>query len=187
MLLPLGGKPLVWHAWNAAVEAFGNENVVCAIPASAENDELAEVLIGFGANIALSTDPEWDVLARFWGCANIYRWHPDSVIVRVTPDDFRKDAVSLRKAAAGERPAVELGGEAFTLAMLNDAHKRIPFDDKERREHITYALFDVPAPRYPPGLWTIDTQEDYERACEMMAEKVAEKISVPPRKRIVWP
>lgn len=164
MLLPLGGKPLVWWAWNAAVEAFAAANVVCAIPASAENDELADELRWFSAEVFRWDGPERDVLGRFYHCAHRYRWHPDSVIVRVTPDDHRKDVDGLRRVAAGERLSVEYAGEAFTLAMLDAAYARVPFTDPAR-EHITDALFPsrMPAPQ-APGPWTIDTQEDYDAA-----------------------
>lgn len=165
MLLPLAGKPLVWHAWNAAVKAFGAGNVVCALPASQENDQLASVLVGLSATVFRWAGPENDVLGRFHACAHRYRWHPDSVIVRVTPDDPRKDAeiMSRHLVACGQRVPVELGGEAFTLAMLDDAERRLSMAlDSHKREHLTHALFPYPPPPPPPGVWTVDTQEDYE-------------------------
>jgi hypothetical protein len=36
--------------------------------------------------------------------------------------------------------------------------------DAFRREHISFALFDTPAPPPPLGLYTIDTPEDLEAA-----------------------
>jgi spore coat polysaccharide biosynthesis protein SpsF (cytidylyltransferase family) len=163
MLLDLGGHPLIWWAWNAAVEAFGVDNVVVAIPASADNDELADALAAFTPNVFRWDGPECDVLGRFHACAHRYRWHPDSVIVRVTPDDPFKEPALMRRVAAGERHPVELGAEAFTLAMLDDAHfGRVGGLD---REHLTYAipcLADPPQP--PPGLWTLDTQADLDAA-----------------------
>lgn len=163
MLLPLGGKPLVWHAWNAAVQAFGPEHVVCAIPASADNDELVSVLeVECGAHVMRYDGPECDVLGRFFHVAHCYRWHPDSVIVRVTPDDPWKEPELMRRVARGERwIPVEKGGEAFTLQMLDEAHARE--QGAHHREHITHALFPVILPA-APGHWTIDTPEDYERA-----------------------
>lgn len=183
MLLDLGGKPLIWWAWRAAVDAFGAENVVVAIPATPENDELAEVVDGFrrydrskigNANVFRWDGPENDVLGRFHACAHTYRWHPDSVIVRVTPDDPFKVPERLRRVARGERHPVEMGGEAFTLAMLDRAYQRNRAHGDEKRmayqaEHITYALFKCDAPPAPPGVWTIDTAEDLEAARELIA------------------
>jgi spore coat polysaccharide biosynthesis protein SpsF (cytidylyltransferase family) len=105
--------------------------------------------------------PENDVLGRFYHCAHRYRWWPGSVIVRITPDDPFKTVDGLRRVARGERMPVEIGGEAFTLDMLTDAHE-------ERgalsawREHMTFALFAEawPSPAPGPHPWTIDTAED---------------------------
>ena len=40
LMLPLAGKPLLWWSWRRSVEAFGDANVVVAMPASKENDVL---------------------------------------------------------------------------------------------------------------------------------------------------
>jgi hypothetical protein len=181
MLLDLGGKPLVRWATDAAVEAFGRENVVAAIPASAENDELARVLAEV-CEVFRWDGPENDVLGRFYYCAHRYRWHPDSVIVRVTPDDPFKSSASLRRVASGERLPVEQGGEAFTLAMLDHAedvwqgqmwHPDFGARAVHHREHITDALSRGTAPPPPPAPhpWTIDTAEDMEAARKYLAER----------------
>lgn len=167
MLLDLGGHPLVYWAWNAARIAFGDEHTVVAMPASAENDELASVVEGFGGRVFRWAWPENDVLGRFHACAHTYRWHPDSVIVRVTPDDPLKSVTHLIRVAAGERLPVELGGEAFTLAMLDNAHEcevSYPPGWNKKREHLTHALSHIAdPPPAPEGCWTVDTAEDLER------------------------
>ena len=83
---------------------------------------------------------------------------------RVTADDPHKDPIAMRAVATGLRLPVELGAEAFTLAMLDAAHLRFRDDGSRHvREHLTHALFDVPPPAPPPGrTWSIDTREDYE-------------------------
>lgn len=172
MLLDLGGRPLVWWAWNASVQAFGAENVVVAIPAGAENDELAWAAIEMGALVCPWAGPENDVLGRFHYVAHRYRWHPDSVIVRVTPDDWAKQPSAMRRVAAGYREPVEIGGEAFTLAMLDEAHARERNTDY--REHITHALFpwmDPPPPPPAPHPWSIDTQVDLDAARRYLADQ----------------
>jgi spore coat polysaccharide biosynthesis protein SpsF (cytidylyltransferase family) len=171
MLLPLGDHPLIWWAWRAAVEAFSPFNAVIAMPASQENDELAQVCAEFGARVFRWDGPEDDVLGRFYHCAHRYRRHPDTVIVRVTPDDPFKVPDAMRRVAAGERLPVELGGEAFTLEMLDEAHYReTPVGGTAircpEREHLTRALFRT-APPPPPDdgqVWTVDSPEDYARA-----------------------
>ena len=163
VLMEVGGRSLIRRAWDASVEAFGEANVVFAIPATPENDELHSAIVGFTPEVFRWDGGENDVLGRFWHCAHRYRWHPDSVIVRVTPDDPFKDPAMMRRVAAGERLPVELGAEAFTLAMLGEAHEEY-FCQPRYREHITKALFHTPPPAPPPGIWTIDTREDLEAA-----------------------
>lgn len=168
MLLPLGDYPLVCWAIHAAVTAFGREHVVAALPATAENDELADVIRDQGDVRVFRWDgPEDDVLGRFWHCAHTFRWNPETIIVRVTPDDPFKRVDDLRRVAAGERLPVETGGEAFTLRCLDDLHRMVAGDLHSQREHLT-TLFSVPPPPPPPGLWTIDTQEQYDEACRLV-------------------
>ena len=190
MLLPLAGKPLIWHAVNAAVEAFGG--AVVAIPDTEENDELEAAIVDCTdeeVEIFRWRGPEWDVLGRFHACAHQYRWHPDSVIVRVTPDDPFKLPHLMVQVAMGERQPVEESCEAFTLRMLDEAQKREPYevevDDDDcvdgldpvgavkwvpnpAREHITLALFPSQIPTKLGKFWTVDTWDDYEAAVEEM-------------------
>lgn len=176
MLLEVGGRTLIRRAWDASVEAFGAENVVFAIPATEDNDALFRECVSFGpayiheneaylpTQVSRWEGPEQDVLGRFWHCAHRYRWHPDSVIVRITPDDFRKDPAMMKRVAAGERLPVEQGAEAFTLAMLDEARGGTLFGCSHQREHITNAIFATPPPPAPPGIWSIDTQADLDAA-----------------------
>jgi spore coat polysaccharide biosynthesis protein SpsF (cytidylyltransferase family) len=163
MLLPFGDETLIARAVRIARDAFGPEHVVVAIPASDEPGPLGEELRRIGAPLFAGPGPEADVLARLSACAHRYRWHPSSVIVRYTPDDPFKQVDALRRVAAGERLPVELGGEAFTLAMLDAALAQVP-STSPAREHITDALFPSRLPQLPDPGWTIDTEDDYRAA-----------------------
>lgn len=162
MLLDLGARPLVWWAWKAAVDAFGRDNVVCALPVGPANNPLADAIANFGGTVYWWSGPENDVLGRFYSCAHTYRWHPDSTIVRVTADDPFKSPQVMRRVAQGERHPVELGAEAFTLSQLDAACLIWPWPYAAlAREHITHAIFPgSPPPPAPPGIWTVDTAED---------------------------
>jgi spore coat polysaccharide biosynthesis protein SpsF (cytidylyltransferase family) len=118
---------------------------------------MATELDRLGAKLFPWYGKENDVLSRFHACAHYHRWHPDSVIVRVTADDWCKDPAAMKRVANGERLPAEIGGEAFTLAMLDEAHQY-----SDEREHLTHALFEYPAPMAPFGTWSIDTQADYQ-------------------------
>jgi spore coat polysaccharide biosynthesis protein SpsF (cytidylyltransferase family) len=167
-----GTETLIARAWRLAGEAFGADNCVVAIPVADREGSLGEELSRIGATICAVYGPENDVLGRFHCCAHQYRWHPDSVIVRWTPDDPFKDPAMCRRVASGERLPVELGAEAFTLGMLDRAHANAPEWGHDKpltqkyREHIGQhpALFPAPPPPCPPGVWTIDTPADLEAA-----------------------
>lgn len=188
MLLPLGGETLIERGHRIACEAFGRENVVVAIPATDAAGPLGDELRRIGARIyACEWTDDSDVLTRFWFCVNEYRWNADSVIVRWTPDDWRKSPEMCRRVAAGERMPVQIGAEAFTFAMLAAAqlkscrHARNgdePDSIRRMREHITHAIFTVGPPEpVDDGLpWSIDTQEDYERACEWVAKHEGRRV-----------
>lgn len=183
MLLPFGGETLIARGYRIACEAFGRDNVVVAIPFADSISPLADELDSLDARMIAWNGDDADVLGRFHHVAHRFRWHPDSVIVRYTPDDSFKTVDGLRRVAAGERLPVEIGGEAFTLAQLDEALYLIPpmSDSSARwREHITHALFEVAPPSCPPGCWTIDTAEDYEAA---LARLEAEATGV---ERSLW-
>lgn len=162
MLLEVGSRTLIRRAWDASVEAFGESNVVVATPSTQENVKLIKHAHDMGAEVFVWDGPEEDVLGRFFHCAHRYRWNPSSVIVRVTPDDWAKDPAMMRRVAAGERLPVELGGEAFTLAMLDKAHYRVKA--AQPREHLSWVFYPTDPPPPPPGVWSVDTQEDLDAA-----------------------
>ena len=166
MLLKLHGETLIARAVRLAGEAFGAEHVVVAIPFgdAQASCPLYEELRHIGATIhAVPRCAESDVLGRFHAIAHGLRWHPDSVIVRWTPDDPFKVPAACQRVARGERLPVEVGAEAFTLAMLDRAHEDAP-RGSSGWEHITHALFPTaPSPYIGPKQMTVDTPEDWAR------------------------
>ena len=160
MMLPVAGKPLLWWSWRRSIEAFGDANVVVAMPASKENDVLRAYCERIGARVFSWDGPESDVLSRLWNCAHTFRWHPDSIIVRVCGEDPLKDVKLMRAVVAGERHSVELSCEAVTLMYLDILHTQV--DDLDHREHLSYILAPLPPPAPPPGVWGVDTEADLE-------------------------
>lgn len=161
MLLTLNGETLIARAWRQASAVFGDENTVVAIPADDKESRLGFELRRINARVFAFEGDESDVLSRFYCAAHHERWHPQSVVVRWTPDDPWKDPDLCRMVVAGRRFPVEQSCEAFTLAMLDFAHDRTKPGDG--REHLTYALYPfLPPPPPDDGLpWTIDTEADY--------------------------
>ena len=179
-MLPLAGKPIVQHCVERARAAFGAEHVIAAIPDGPEDDALERFL--HGLDVPVVRGSQNDVLLRFWVAAHRYRWTYDAVIVRVTCDDPFKDPAMMRRVAEGERLPVEFGAEAFTLDMLDVAHEDIPEYD-ERREHLTRALFPTDPPPAPPGVWTVDTREQYEAACAKVSNDTPNSHPRTPKRR----
>ena len=159
MMLPLAGKPLIWYAHRRSIEAFGEANVVVAIPSSAENHVLRDYIRdSLGGQVFEWDGAESDVLERVWACAHSFRWHPMSVIARITPDDPLKDPALMWAVTLGERHPVELSCEAITLMDLSILHHNIV--DMDQREHLTEILSPLPPPEAPEGIWSVDSQED---------------------------
>jgi hypothetical protein len=67
----------------------------------------------------------------------------------------------MKAVAAGVRHPVELSCEGFTLEQLGALQHMVPKEDRDKREHLS-KLFPTPAPEPPDGVWTVDTEADYE-------------------------
>lgn len=158
MLRELGGETLIARAYRLACDAFHEANVVIACP-GADGDAFRAAVPG--AQVFAWAGDENDVLARFYHCAGRYRWNPQSVIVRWTPDDPFKVPAWCRAVAEGARYPVEQSVEAFTMATLARAQHTTALDDPVR-EHLGNhrQLTPFAPPPCPDGTWTIDTEED---------------------------
>lgn len=177
MLLPLNGETMIKRAWRIAATTFGFEHCVVAIPEQDLAGPLGDELRMMGASIFAFIGDETDVLSRFHVCAYTYRWHPNSVIVRYTPDDPFKSSKMLCRVAEGERLPVEQGGEAFSLAQIDVAHMMTPAGS---REHLTNVFFGdiVPPPPPPaPHPWTIDTHDQYQAAIHYIERQKTRDLS----------
>lgn len=171
MLAMLGNETLIARAWRLA---SGIAQTVVAVPAADFYTPLQSELVAIGATVFCWNGPEADVLSRFHHCAHAYRWHPQSVIVRWTPDDPFKDRNAVHHTIAGGRHPVEIGCEAFTLATLDRAFHTTAEDDYGPREHLGNhrQLFPFPPLVCPPGAgWTVDTEADLEAARARLARE----------------
>lgn len=172
MLLDFGGETLIARAVRLAIGAFGRDHVVVAVPEadslSPLGDELRRLQVHY---VACHPDPA-DVLGRVYHTVHRFRWHPQAVIVRWTPDDPFKDPEKCRRTAHGERFPVEIGCEAFTLAMLERAQHTTAPEDRTPREHLGNhrGLFPAEPLSCPVGEgWTIDTESDYQAALRRLS------------------
>lgn len=192
VMLPLAGIPLIDHVVKRTAAATLVDRVCVCIPNGSRNAALALHVVANLPEAKLCGGPEDDVLARFHRAIGMY---PEAhTIVRITADDPYKDPKLIDHAIAafmiahhephelaGSPQYVLLGGptwptgmqvEVFTREALEEAHKLAT--KPEDREHVTtwiqdnkvcWVLKDDPPRRTSETRWTIDTREDYDRAC----------------------
>ncbi len=150
---------------------FGTDNVVVAFPL--DEYEHFTFLKESGVNFYGFIGDVNDVVGRFYSVASMFdRTDPRDLIVRWTPDDWRKDSAKIRYTVGTERLrdtphfsyrkyySVEESCEVFTLAQLCEWHWE---GVNEHREHIGDLLPQRPAPPDDGLPWSIDTQDDYDR------------------------
>lgn len=138
MLQLVGGKPLLWWGWHHTVQRYGFSNTVIACPST--DTELEDAAPGL---FFWYDGEEWDVLGRFHACAHRFRTTPESVIVRITPDDF----------------PVDLDREQFAMEDLDWAQESVAPRDRRRREHIGYLFAKRPLSE---GSIEVNTMRDLE-------------------------
>ena len=157
MRLTLEGETLLTRAWKQAGHIFGLANVVIA---THEGDSAIRDIIPNAAQHFVAFTRAEDVLGRFWQCVDAYDAF-DRLIVRWTPDDWRKNDWCIRQAVRGSlSAAVAESVEVFTGAQLDRLHWETA---SYQREHIGDLLPRRPDPIHDGLPWSIDTQDDYDR------------------------
>jgi hypothetical protein len=116
MLLPLGGKPVLWWAWYEAMRWFRDQVVIATTAA-----DVAAIRAAVPRAYVYGWEgPENDVLGRFHACAQQFLGH--DIIYRITPDDF----------------PIDVNREWFTPTQLDYWHTTVT--DPRYREHIGLLL-----------------------------------------------
>lgn len=158
MALTLEGKTLLERAWEHASHIFGQANVIIATHVG---DDAILSILPKAARHFMAFTPAEDVLGRFWQCVDAHDAF-DRLIVRWTPDDWRKNDWLIRQAVRGSlSAAVAESVEVFTGAQLDRMHWETPW---HQREHIGSLLSMRPEPIDDGLPWSIDTIHDYTRA-----------------------
>lgn len=162
MLLTLQGQTLLERAIRQATRIFGANNVIVAMPAN--DDALAYVVADMGALSYRHVGDESDLVSRFWHAAKEWGASPSTLIVRWTPDDWRKDDALVRSVVYDQRiheysPSVEQSVEVFRMESLDQFYWSTPPTD---REHIGHLLPPRPLPPEDGLPWSVDTAADYE-------------------------
>lgn len=176
VLLPLGGKPVLWHVTERAKRVRGVDQVVVAT-STEESDDIIETWCKANA-LECYRGPLLDVLRRYRSCAS---WYSADIIVRFTADcpvldpEISGQVLSIFKSGNYEYGSL---GPGFpdgldTQVSSFDALTRIDAlaADLEDREHV-FTLVERNLSRFlttflettrPNGhlRWTLDYPEDY--------------------------
>lgn len=184
VLRPIAGKFLLAHVLGRLAESPHSARVVIATSTEIADDVIEAFCLNHGVDCFRGS--ETDVLTRYRECALTYGF--DSV-VRLTADNPFTDVVELNRLirlhlysgndythSFGMMP-LGVGAEIFSFAALERSYQE--GQAANHREHVNEyiqenpALFrigqlEVPvAKHYPELRLTVDTEEDYQRACRI--------------------
>jgi spore coat polysaccharide biosynthesis protein SpsF len=184
VLRPIAGKPLLAHVLGRLVGLQHPAEVVVATSTETADDAIEAFCTAMSASCFRGS--ETDVLARYWECALTYGFDQ---VVRLTADNPFTDVTELDRLielhldagndythSFGMMP-LGVGAEIFTRAALERSYRE--GHAPNHREHVNEYIqenpglfrigqLDVPAAKRHPGLrLTVDTEEDYQRACRI--------------------
>lgn len=186
VLKPVAGKVLLDHVLGRLLLLDFPVKVVVATSNLPQDDSIAEHCLQAGA--ALFRGSETDVLDRYYQCALENRFEQ---VVRLTADNPFTDIAELKRLielhlsekndythSFGMMP-LGVGAEIFTFAALErSAHEGHAPNHREHvneyiQEHpeiFKTGVLEVSASKRRPGLrLTVDTEDDYSRACAIAA------------------
>lgn len=195
------GQPMLYYTVASLKQAPGVDRVVLAIPDNPKDDELVVWAEEWGIDCFRGSEP--NVLERFFWAGLVYR---DEYYFRATGDNPVLDCenpgrlLQLLKETGCDYAAekgMPLGSavEAFTFDALDRCYSLAK--SEEDREHVTLFMkrkenrdtFDVRFPdapeeyRYPGLRLTVDFQEDFDRAAEIIGNLYGDGI--PPFGKII--
>jgi len=199
VLMPIMGKPMLWHIVRRVRAVPSIDEVVVAVP----DGPADEVLRQFCAtnNIASFSGSELDVLDRYYRAALAYGADP---VLRITADcplvdpEFIEKLMQLYRSDSYDYAAVAAGADAhnldggcfpdgmdaecFSFASLERAWKES--QDPRDREHATRFIWRrkelfrctklLADQKYPPLRLTVDHPQDLEVASRIYAKLFSE-------------
>lgn len=184
VLRPIAGRPLLAHVTGRLRALRHPVRTVIATSTEARDD----IIVAWCAEqgVACFRGSEADVLDRYWRCAEQYGFQH---IVRLTADNPFTDMEELDRLiefhlaggfdyshAFGQMP-LGVGAEIFSRSALEKSHaeghaanhrEHVNEYIEERPDLFRIGRLDVPAAKLAPALrLTVDTEEDWQRACRL--------------------
>ncbi|MGO6710536.1 glycosyltransferase family protein [Rhizobium johnstonii] len=186
VLRDISGKPLLEHVLGRLQMLTRSAKVVVATSSASENDIIEAWCLEHG--VSCFRGDETDVLDRYFQCAESLGM---SDIVRLTADNPFTDIEELERLidlhhkqgfdythAFGQLP-IGVGAEIFTFEALSRSHREgnLPHHREHVNEYFTdrpelfkIGQLEVPPAKISPELrLTVDTEEDWRRACALVA------------------
>jgi len=187
VLRDISGRPLLGHVLGRLQMFRRPVKIVVATSSADENDVIEAWCLEHDVNCFRGD--EKDVLDRYFQCARSFGM---SDIVRLTADNPFTDIEELERLidlhqrqgfdythAFGQLP-IGVGAEIFTFDALARSHRegKLPHHREHVNEYFTdrpelfkIGQLDIPAAKISPDLrLTVDTEEDWRRACVLAAE-----------------
>jgi spore coat polysaccharide biosynthesis protein SpsF len=183
VLMPIAGKELLDHILVRLSFLSLNAKVIVATTIHSMDDCIENFC---SERAACFRGSELDVLDRYFQCATLFGF---SDVVRLTADNPFTDIDELHRLiklhlqtgcdychSFGSLP-IGVGAEIFTFSALERSHRE--GQGLHHREHVNeyilerptafnISLLDIPKAKCAPDLrLTVDTQEDYLRACNL--------------------
>ena len=184
----IAGKVLLDHVLGRLTKLRRRAKVVVATSTSVQDDLIEAHCRG---QVSCFRGSELDVLERYFQCAELYGFNH---VVRLTGDNPFTDMLELERLidlhleaendythSFGMMP-LGIGAEVFTMTALRTSHlegaapnhrEHVNEFIQENRLRFKIGILHISPEKVAPELrLTVDTQEDYDRACRL-AESVA--------------
>jgi spore coat polysaccharide biosynthesis protein SpsF len=194
IMMKIGSKTLLEHIFFRLSYLVHNVNIVLATSIEAKDDAVEEYCAFHGWNCFRGSED--NVLERYVKCAREYGFNQ---IVRLTGDNPFVDIeeldrlISLHQEGDGEYSfsyeslPIGIGAEVFDLRALERSynHSYLPHHFEHVNEYILenqdqfkICRLSVPISKRRPDIrLTVDTVEDYERACYIIKNSTRDYIS----------
>jgi spore coat polysaccharide biosynthesis protein SpsF len=189
-MMPLAGKPLVYRVLERIIPAGNIDQVVLAIPDSAENKVLSEIARELG--VAVFAGSEDDLVDRYYQAAKSFQ---AGYVVRIpadnpTPQSSEIDRIiehHLALAVPGFSSNLAevfgsgypdgIGAEIFDFSLLKDSWQNTK--DQTKREHVHLNFFDYSTQIPVDSNWcpisTINCPNDFARPDLVLDVNTAEQ------------
>ncbi|ORJ63648.1 acylneuraminate cytidylyltransferase [Geothermobacter hydrogeniphilus] len=196
VLKPVGDSPLLGVILRRLERLQSPAEIIVATSELQRDDPVVNFCLQTGVRCFRGS--EEDVLDRYYRCATGYRF---SQIVRLTADNPFVDVAELDRLIRRHLDSqadyshsfaslpVGVGAEIFSYRALEESfnHGHLPhhrehvneFIQERPRDFRTVHLRVAPAKHRPDIRLTVDTPEDYRRACFIAANRPADSVTTP--------